>query len=168
MISPHDREEITMKKVKIWDLLIFILSAELAGAVSSLISGGDFGTYYASLTKPPLAPPGWLFPVMWTILYALMGFAAYMINNTADKLAAKALILYWVQLAVNVLWSPVFFGLRSFGGAAVIVVLMLALVTATLVIFSRIQKCAAAAFIPYLVWTAFAAYLTFGFLVLNG
>ncbi len=156
-----------MKKIKIWDILIFVLSAELAGALSALIAGGSFGAYYETLVKPPLAPPAWLFPVMWAVLYALMGISAYLINESGGEQRRPALILYLAQLFVNLLWSPVFFGLRSFGGAVAVVIAMLVLVVCMLLVFGRISRCAALLNIPYVIWTAFASYLTIGFCVLN-
>lgn len=156
-----------MKKVDIWDLLLFVIATELAGVVSSLVAGGNFGAYYDTLVKPPLAPPGWLFPVAWGILYALMGVSAYIIDSSCAINRKAALDLYWVQLAVNLLWSPVFFGLKSFGGAVAVVVVMLVLIAVMLAVFSRISRCAALLNIPYLAWTVFAAYLTVGFFILN-
>lgn len=167
MILPLRKVTDTMKNIKITDLLIFVLTAELIGAVSGIVAGGNFGSYYETLVKPPLAPPGWLFPVVWGILYALMGISAYFIKEAYDPASETALRLYWVQLAANALWSPVFFGLRSFGGAVAVVIVMLVLVIAMLVVFCRIKKCAVYLNIPYLIWTVFAAYLTIGFLVLN-
>ena len=156
-----------MKKVNVWDMLIFVLSAELAGAVSSLIAGGNFGAYYEMLAKPPLAPPGWLFPVVWAVLYALLGISAYLVNDTADERRRPSLILYIAQLFANLLWSPVFFGLKSFGGAVAVVAVMLVLVVCMMIAFCRIRRSAALLNIPYLIWTAFAAYLTVGFFILN-
>ena len=156
-----------MNKIKITDLLIFVLITELVGAVSSLIAGGNFGAYYDTLTKPPLSPPGWLFPVAWGILYALMGISAYLIDSSDDIARKSALNLYWVQLAANALWSPVFFGLKSFGGAVAVVIVMLVLIVCMLILFRRIRPCAFWLNIPYLVWTLYAAYLTIGFYILN-
>ena len=156
-----------MKKINWTDLLFFVIVTELAGALSSLISGGNFGGYYDTLAKPPLAPPGWLFPVVWAVLYAVMGFSAYLIGRSDSINKRTALILYFVQLAVNVLWSPVFFGLKSFGGAVAVIIVLVILVAAMLVVFGRIERCAALVNIPYLVWVLFATYLTIGFTVLN-
>lgn len=155
------------KKINIPDLLIFILSAELAGALSGIVSGGNFGAFYDTLAKPPLAPPGWLFPVVWGILYAVMGISAYIISGSGDIGKSSALTLYVVQLFANVLWSPVFFGLKSFGGAVAVAAVMLVLVVCMIVVFYRIDRRAAFMNIPYLLWTAFALYLTIGFCVLN-
>ncbi|MBR1833019.1 MAG: tryptophan-rich sensory protein [Ruminiclostridium sp.] len=156
------------KKLNITDLLIFILSAELGGALSAIAAGGDLGGYYATLTKPPLSPPGWLFPVVWGVLYAVMGISAYLISESGDIHKNSALTLYIVQLFANLLWSPVFFGLRSSGGAAAVVIVMLILVICMTAVFGRINRCAALMNIPYILWTAYAAYLTAGVFVLNG
>ena len=104
-----------MKNFKWSDLFIFIISAELVGAVSALLSGG-FTDYYGSLIQPPLSPPAILFPIVWTILYALMGWSAYLIYSEEDAPdRAKALILYAVQLAVNFSWSIIFFRFGQLG-----------------------------------------------------
>ncbi len=155
------------KKINIPDLLIFILSAELAGALSGVVSGGNFGAFYDTLTKPPFAPPGWLFPVVWGILYAVMGISAYIISRSDDIGKNSALTLYVVQLFANVLWSPVFFGLKSFGGAVAAAAVLTVLVVCMTAVFCKIDRCAALINIPYVIWTLFALYLSIGFCVLN-
>ena len=154
-------------KIKLTDLIIWIVTAELAGALSALFSGGSFSAFYTALEKPPLSPPGWLFPVVWGVLYALMGASAYLIRNSKSPRRKGALILYWSQLFFNFLWTPVFFGLRSLKGAAVIVILLLILIAAMVISFYCINKTAAFLNIPYLLWTVFAAYLTIGILILQ-
>ena len=151
------------KKINIPDLLIFILSAALSGVVS----GGNFGAFYDTLTKPPFAPPGWLFPVVWGILYAVMGISAYIISRSDDIGKNSALTLYVVQLFANVLWSPVFFGLKSFGGAVAAAAVLTVLVVCMTAVFCKIDRCAALINIPYVIWTLFALYLSIGFCVLN-
>ena len=155
-------------KQRITNLLLFIVGTELVGAASALLAGGNFSAFYNSLNQPPFAPPGWLFPVMWAILYALMGFSAFLIYES-DSLRPKrpAWILYGAQLFANFLWSPVFFGLKSLLGAAIVVIVMLLLIIAMLLVFFPIRRLAAYVNIPYLLWTMFAAYLTIGVLVLN-
>ena len=95
-----------MKKRSITEALIYIISAELAGVLSALLTG-SFSDFYDKFKEPPLLPPAGLFPVVWTILYALMGISAYIVSRY--KNSEKALTVYWVQLAVNFLWSIVFF-----------------------------------------------------------
>ena len=100
-----------MKTKKVTELLIFIVATELVGALSGLLAGNSF-SFYKELTKPPLSPPGWLFPVMWAILYALMGISAFMIYTSDAKERCKALVIYGTQLFVNFMWSIVFFRFR--------------------------------------------------------
>lgn len=154
-------------KHKWTNVLLWIVGTELVGALSALLAGGNFSAYYQSLNQPPFAPPGWLFPVMWAILYALMGISAFLIQESDSFQKKPALVLYGAQLLANFLWSPVFFGLKWKLGAAVVVVVMLVLIIAMIAAFFRIRRSAAYLNIPYLLWTAFAAYLTIGVLILN-
>ncbi len=151
-----------MKKHNLWDILIFVVSAELVGAVSAFFSGG-FSDFYLKYEKPPLLPPDWLFPVVWVILYAVMGFSAYIIySSDADKNSKdKALRTYWIQLAVNFSWSIVFFRFEALWAAFVVILLLLALIIAMITDFRKINQTAAYINIPYVVWVAFATYLNF-------
>ncbi len=155
------------KKFKLTDLLIFIISTELVGALSSMFSGGRFSEYYSSLTKPPIAPPGWVFPAAWALLYALMAAACYLVYLSDSVHRDTALKLYVLQLFVNFLWSPVFFGAGSFGGAVIIAAVLLVTVALTTIAFFRISDLAGMLFLPYLIWSAYGLYLSVGFLVLN-
>ena len=156
-----------MKKFKWTDLFIFIVSAELVGAVSALLSNG-FTEFYRSLVQSPLSPPAILFPIVWTILYALMGWSAYLIYSEDDAPdRAKALILYAVQLAVNFSWSIIFFRFQQLGAAAVTAVLLSILVAAMILSFRKIRTKAAVLNIPYLLWSLFASYLAIANWVLN-
>ena len=154
-------------KQKWTNALLWIVGTELVGALSAILAGGNFSAFYQSLNRPPLSPPGWLFPVAWAILYALMGFSAYLIDKSDSFKRKGALLLYGAQLFVNFLWSPVFFGLKSLGGATVVVLLMLVLICAMLVRFWGIRRLAVYLNLPYLAWTLYACYLTIGVLVLN-
>ena len=154
-------------KIRCTDLIIWIVGTELVGTLSALISGGNFSDFYNSLQQPPLAPPAWLFPVMWSILYALMGASAYLIWEKDDTRKKGAIILYGAQLFANFLWSPVFFGLKSLKGATAVVIAMLILIIAIIFSFLRINKTSAYLNIPYLLWTIFAAYLTIGVTLLQ-
>lgn len=156
-----------MKRSKITNLLIFIISAELIGVLSAVFSGGNFRSFYSSLNQPPFAPPAWLFPVAWGILYALMGISAFLIDESGHDLKRKALTIYWVQLFVNFLWSPVFFGFKSLTGAVVVIALLLILIIVMMVYFGKIRKSALYLNIPYLLWVMYATYLTIGVRVLN-
>ena len=147
-------------------LAVSIGATELTGLVSGLL-GGAAGERYDQLVRPPLSPPGWLFPVVWTVLYALMGIAAYRVYcDAAGARRTGALRLYALQLGVNFLWSPVFFGLGS--PALAVILLLDVLVVLTIARFASINRCAAWLMIPYLMWILFATYLNIGILVLNG
>lgn len=155
-------------KQKVTNALLFIVGTELVGALSALLAGGYFSAFYQSLNRPPFSPPGWMFPVAWGILYALMGFSMYLIyadDSIRDK--CRAYLLYGAQLFANFLWTPVFFGLRSLVGATVVVIAMLVLICWMLVEFFRIRRLSAYLNIPYLLWTLYAAYLTIGVMLLN-
>ena len=154
-------------KQKWTNLLLWVVGTELVGALSALLAGGNFSAYYQSLNQPPFAPPGWLFPVMWAILYALMGISAFLIFESQSLRRKSALFLYGAQLLANFLGSPVFFGLKSPAGAAAVVIVMLLLILAMMTAFFRIHRTAACLNIPYLLWTVFATYLTIGVLILN-
>ncbi len=156
-----------LKKVNWFQLLSIILITELAGVLSSL-SSGNVGQIYASLNKPPLSPPGWLFGVVWPILYLLMGIAAYIIYQAPQSPEReKAINLYWVQLFINFLWPIVFFRFEWFWISVLVILLLDVLVLITTILFYRINKIAGYLMIPYLLWILFATYLNIGIAVLN-
>ena len=142
-----------------------VLLALAVGGLSALLSGGMEG--YDTLIKPPLSPPGWLFPVVWSILYVLMGIAAGLIQTSGDRDSKSSLTVYYVQLAINFLWSPIFFGLEWIGFAAVWLALLVVAVYATKQRFSAISATAGWLLLPYLLWCVFALYLNLGFVILN-
>jgi tryptophan-rich sensory protein len=130
-----------MKKIKITDLLIFIVSAELVGVTSALLSGG-FSGMYALMERPPLSPPGWLFPVVWTILYALMGISAFIVYNSDNNpiMRKKGLTAYVVQLVLNFLWSIIFFRFELYTLALIDLILLIVAVGALFYFGIRLNK----------------------------
>jgi translocator protein len=117
--------------------------------------------YYSRLEKPSWAPPGWLFGPVWTVLYALMGIAAWLVAGKGGLASRTPLLLWGAQLGLNATWTPVFFGLRAPGLALVnIVLLWLALVATVTAFFSR-RPVAGVLLIPYLIWVSFATALNF-------
>ncbi len=156
-----------MKRTNLTELLIFIVSAELIGALSALVAGGDFKEYYNTLSKPPLAPPSIVFPIAWALLYAVTAFGAYLVNNSGSVFAHTALRIYALQLAVNFLWTPVFFRLRSFAGALAVAAILFILIALMTFWFYRSEKKAALTTVPYLLWSGYALYLSIGFLIMN-
>ena len=149
-------------------LLQCILVPLLIGVVASLITR-DGMQMFASLTKPSLSPPGIVFPIVWTILYTLMGISSYLIiTSGAGKVKVeKALMLYWYQLAVNFLWSTFFFNFGWYLFSFFWIVLLWVLVLLMILAFAKIDKRAALLNIPYLIWLTFAGYLNFAIWWLN-
>ena len=140
----------------------------IVGAVAALLTSESMTTF-SQLEKPTLSPPGWLFPVVWTILYTLMGISAYLIGTSkiAPIERAKALTLYTYQLTVNFLWSIFFFNFEWYFFSFLWIILLWLLVFLMIRSFYKINKTAAYLNIPYLLWITFAAYLNFGIWVLN-
>lgn len=157
-----------MKRNNLYDLLIFVLSAELAGVLSSLFAG-DISAVYDTLEKPPLSPPAWIFPVVWIILYALMGISAFLVyRSDGEPVRVKsALRVYWLQLVVNFSWSIVFFRFQAFWAAFVVLIILIILVITMLVKFAKIRPSAALINVPYLLWLLFAGYLNVTTALLN-
>ena len=156
-----------MKKIDWIQLLTIILISELVGVLDSLLSGNQ-GVIYTSFVKPPLSPPGWLFGVIWPVLYLLMSIAAYIIYQTPQTLERKeATTFYWIQLFVNFLWPIVFFRFEWYWIAVGVIILLDILVSITTLRFYKINKAAGYLIIPYLLWILFATYLNIGIAVLN-
>ena len=157
-----------MKKHNIWDILIYVITAELAGALSALLSGG-FSDFFETYREPPLLPPAWLFPVVWSILYAVMGFSAYLISVSDAEASRKkrCLAIYWAQLAVNFLWSIVFFRFEALWAAFAVIMLLWVLIIAMIACFRSVSRTAAYINIPYLIWVTFAAYLNLATAIIN-
>ena len=147
-------------------LLLSLLIPILVGLFSSFFIR-DSITSYMNMQKPPLAPPSFLFPIVWSILYILMGISCYLILITSSPLRPKALLLYGIQLFLNFLWSPVFFNLQSPFFALIILVLLWSTLFQMLRVFLKISPIAAWLQVPYLIWCTFAAYLNLGILLLN-
>lgn len=140
----------------------------LAGAVSGLLSSNAMDDFQA-LTKPPLSPPAWLFPVAWTILYILMGYSSYLIRTSDVENEAKsnALMFYNYQLIVNFLWPIFFFNFGWYFFSLLWLILLWILVLLMIQSYLKISKRAAYLNIPYLIWLTFAAYLNAGIWLLN-
>ncbi len=157
-----------MKKHNISDLLLYVISAELIGVVSALLSGG-FSDFYDVYKEPPLLPPAWVFPVVWTILYALMGISAYLIHIEPRDTAGRrtALTTYWVQLMINFSWSIVFFRFELLWGSVAVILALLVAVIVMAVRFRRISTAAAYINIPYILWLLLATYLNIATAVIN-
>lgn len=147
--------------------IIGILIPLALGGLSALLTMGDMKDY-ADILKPPLSPPAAVFPVAWSILYALMGTASALVwreRRTDDR--QNGLIYYGLQLVLNFFWPLVFFSAKEYWFAFAWLLAMLAAVIVTAVFFRRVSKAAFWLLVPYLAWLAFAAYLNVGVAVLN-
>ena len=124
---------------------------------------------YNSLKKPVFTPPSIVFPIVWTILYILMGIAAYRIymNNKAGKDDKGAYFYYLIQLAINFLWSIIFFNFRLYGISFILIIVLLILIISTTIKFFKVDKTAGVLMIPYILWVSFASVLTFFIWMLN-
>ena len=139
----------------------------LMGALVGFLTSGDVKEFMATTRQPFFAPPGWVFPVVWTILYALMGFAAYIIENTSSPRKSRGLTIYYIQLIFNFVWSFIFFSANNYLFAFVWIILLWVLIIATILEFKMIKSRAAYILIPYLIWVTFAAVLNFSIYLLN-
>lgn len=139
-------------------LAVCIAVPLLVGGLAALISKSGFAKY-AEMPKPALSPPAWLFPVVWTILYILMGISSYLVYTNNSSLKKSGLTIYAIQLFINFLWPVFFFNLNAYLFAFVWLILLWSFAVAMTVIFYRINKTAGLLQIPYIVWLTFAAYL---------
>jgi benzodiazapine receptor len=133
-----------------------------AGAIGSLsVTDHGFTSWYAAIEKPAFTPPGWVFGPVWTVLYLLMGVAAFLVwqRGLGSRLVRVALAWFLVQLVLNASWTPVFFGLHRIGLALQVIVLLWAAIVVTMYYFFRVSRWAGLLLIPYLLWVSFAAVL---------
>lgn len=151
------------KTINLKKLLVFIGGTFLAAGISALLGMPSFD----GLIKPPLAPPQWVFPVVWSILYLLMGYAAYRIAVSRSSDRTDALASYWLQLGVNALWTFFFFRLEWRLFAFFWLLLLIVLVVRTIMKFQAIDVVAERLLYPYLAWCGFAAYLNLAFYLVN-
>ncbi len=154
--------------IKLKPLLINLFIPLAVGGLSALFTMNSMENF-ERLNQPMLSPPGWLFPVVWTILYTLMGIAAYLVttSNATQKEKRTAFIVYGAQLFFNFLWSIIFFNRGDFLFAFIWLVALWALIIANIILFYRISKPAGLLLIPYLLWVTFAGYLNFAIYLLN-
>jgi len=156
-------------KNETWKTYAFwILLTELTGAAAGFLSREGTALYQLSVNKPSYSPPGWLFPVVWAILYLLMAISVSRVAlRTEGKARSHALRLYLMQLAVNFLWPILFFNLQAFGAAFFWLVLLFALVVWMALSYREIDRSAAWLLLPYLLWLGFAGVLNCGVWMLN-
>ena len=161
-----DRTESLPTPRPLWPGLVFWLLACFAAPVSASWARPD--AWYAALVKPAWNPPGWVFGPVWTTLYLLMGTAAWLVWRRGGWGAQRRPLSWFAaQLALNALWTPLFFGFHRIDLALLEIVVLWAAIVATIVAFARTSRAAAWLLAPYLAWVSFATFLTFTLWRLN-
>jgi len=149
-------------------LIASLLIPLAVGGISAFIVRNDMNIY-ETIIRPPLSPPSWIFPVVWTILYLLMGVSLYLVwsSKAPPEQKKTAFVFFALQLLLNFLWSPIFFGMQNFLLAFVVLVSMWLFTVGMIISFYKISKPAGILQLPYLIWLTFAGYLNFSIYVLN-
>ena len=151
-----------------WKSLSLYLAVPLGiGGLSALFTRNGMQYFSQAVNQPALSPPSWIFPVVWTILFLMMGTASYIIAVSKHPARKKALGAYALQLALNFLWPVLFFNLKAYLISFFWIILLWLLVWLTFTRFFKINNTAGKLLIPYLLWLVFAAYLNFGVYLLN-
>ena len=152
-----------------WKVYVFwVILAEAVGVVSGLLSREGIQAFSEVAQQPPLAPPAVVFPVVWSVLYALMGIGAARISLAEPSSQRnRALDLFVAQLVLNFFWSPIFFNLQAYGLAFIWLLVLWILVFLMILAFRKVDRLAAWMQVPYLIWLTFAAYLSAGVWVLS-
>jgi len=147
---------------------VWILFSEAVGLLSGWLTRESTKIYQETITQPPLSPPSIVFPIVWGILFALMGIGAARIYlSSASGARSRSLLLFLIQLAFNFFWSIIFFNFQAFGFALIWLILLWLLILLMIRSFYQVDKLAAWLQIPYLIWVTFAVYLNFGIWTLN-
>jgi tryptophan-rich sensory protein len=163
------------------NLILFLGISQMAGVIGSLFTMSEIGTWYATLVRPDIAPPSWVFGPVWTTLFLLMGIASYIVwrkgfkvgpngkkpDADKQKKSKKALTIFGIQLVLNILWSVFFFGMHNLGGAFIEIIVLWISIVATTIYFTRISKTAGRLMLPYIAWVTFAAILNYSYFLLN-
>lgn len=153
-----------MKKIKA--LVVSILISLGVGALAGFLTMRGMEAF-DQMAKPDIVPPNWVFPVVWTILYTLMGISAYLVYRTDSPYRSSALKIYGIQLVMNFLWTIIFFNMQMYLLAFVWILLLAGMIVLMILSFYQVNRTAAYLQIPYLLWTLFAAYLNFSIYLLN-
>ena len=156
----------TVKSIKLKSLIFYIVATFAFGLLGTLL-GGNTSEVYKTFERPPLSPPGIVFPIVWSILYLLLGVGAYILSTSKRVEVNKALNIYWLQLLFNAIWPLIFWRFKAFYLAASIIVIMIILTVILIVRSVKINKTAVYLFLPYTIWLLFALYLNLGIAILN-
>jgi translocator protein len=150
-------------------LIVSILIPLVIGSIGSIVTISQIQTWYSTLSKPSWAPPNWLFGPVWTTLYILMGIALFLVwregLNRSD--VRFAILIFAVQLVLNLLWSIVFFTYHSLFGSFILIMILWIAILANIIAFSIISRTAGLLLVPYIVWVSIASYLNYSVYLLN-
>lgn len=153
---------------KIYKLIISLLIPQVAGGIGSIFTAGSVDGWYRTIAKPSLNPPSWVFGPVWTALFLLMGYALYLVwTDESGKNKKKAYWFFGIQLALNILWSILFFGFKNPQLAFYEIIVLWLAITANILVFYRLNKIAGLLLLPYLAWVSFAMYLNWNLWMLN-
>lgn len=162
--------KILNKMQKVLRIALVVMTCLVIGYLSGMVTRESITTWYPTLIKPVFNPPNWIFAPVWTSLYIMMGVAGGLVWNKLDgneTLVKKAFLFFIIQLALNALWSLIFFKLHNLFLASIEVVLLLLMIFETYTQFKKIDKIAGLLLIPYLAWVSFATILTISIWYLN-
>ncbi|MEU8461389.1 TspO/MBR family protein [Streptomyces sp. NPDC029003] len=151
-----------------WRALAGFLAVSYGVAALGALASADAGEVYAALARPAWAPPAWLFGPVWTVLYGMMAIAAWLVERQPNRLRVRRARMWWsVQVTLNLAWTPLFFAARRYGLALLDIVLLLAALATTVVLFRRLSRTASLLLVPYLLWVCFATALNAAIWQLN-
>lgn len=156
--------------MRLWiKITICVVAIEVLGGLSGYLTASSIKDWFTTLNKPPGNPPNWVFGPVWTTLYAMIGISLARIWHLQDKspLRQKALLCFFLQMLLNLAWTPVFFGAHHIAAALAVIITLLILIAATIVLFRKLDKPAAFLLVPYLLWVSYATYLNAAYLALN-
>jgi len=157
------------QKFQFFPFALCLLISLSAGAIGGLFTKESVGTWYKTINKPTFTPPDWLFSPVWISLFILMGMASYLVWRRRKMVSgyAWAVVIYYLQLVLNIMWSFLFFYQRQIGAAVIEIGVLLVTIIVNAFIFYRVSKVAGLLYIPYIIWVGFASYLTYSIFILN-
>jgi translocator protein len=151
-------------------MILFPLCVTLPGMINGILTANNIKTWYEKLNHPKIRPPNWVFGPVWTILYIMIGVSGYLIWSLDEGFSGKysfAWTIYFIQLLLNHIWTPLFFGIHALFLALIDIVLMLIAIYINIFAFYAIYPLAGLLLIPYACWVSFATYLNFSYWYLN-
>ena len=158
-----------MSKTKVFKFLLAVLICQAAGGIGSIFTTPAVSSWYAGIKKPSFNPPNWIFGPVWIFLFLLMGVSLYLVWRAGwqQKEVKVAIIVFSAQLVLNIVWSLLFFGLKSPLAAFVEIIILWLAILLTIVKFCKISPVAGLLLLPYIFWVTFAAFLNFSIWRLN-